>query len=137
MIPLRALGATRAAIGLAWLAALATDQATAGAALPKAGRIAATALAVRDVAQGALLVSRPRPRSVEAGAIVDALHGLSMLPVIALAPGYRSAATVSAATAAGWVACAALALHGPTTRCTSSLGPRSARARCSRGSAGA
>ena len=108
---LRTLGAVRAAVGAAWLVGLASDRASAGAALPPAGRLAAAVLAVRDLAQGALLVHRPEPFSAEAGAAVDALHGLSMVPVVALAPRYRVAASVSAAAAAAWVGCAALVLH--------------------------
>lgn len=111
---LRTLGAVRAGVGVAWLAALATDRATAGATLPRAGRLAAGALAVRDLAQGALLVTRPEPNTAEAGAAVDTLHGLSMVPVVAFAPRYRLAASVSAVTAAAWVGCALLALHEPT-----------------------
>lgn len=113
---LRTLGVVRAALGAVWLAGLLADRATAGATLPRAGRVAATALAIRDLAQGALLATRPRRTSAEAGAVVDALHGLSMLPVIALAPRYRTAASVSAATAAAWVGSAALAVHGKSAR---------------------
>jgi hypothetical protein len=110
-VRLRALGGVRAALGATWLVALAADKAAAGAALPRAGRLAALALAVRDLAQGALLVARPRRGSAEAGAVVDVLHGMSMLPVIAFVPRYRTAAAVSATTAAGWVGLAALTLH--------------------------
>jgi hypothetical protein len=111
--PIRALGAARIGVGCLWLAALATDQAAAGATLPRAGRLAATALAVRDIAQGSLLVSDPRRRSAEAGAVIDGLHAASMLPVVALVPRYRTAAALSAGAAVTWVAAAAWALRGP------------------------
>ena len=105
--PIRALGAARIVVGGLWLAALAADKAAAGAALPRAGRVAAVALAVRDVAQGALLVSDPRPGSAQAGAVIDCLHAASMLPVVALAPRYRTAAALSAGAATAWAAAAA------------------------------
>ena len=111
--PIRALGAARIAVGGLWLAALATDRATAGASLPPAGRLAAIALAGRDVAQGALLVSDPRRRSALAGAVIDGLHAASMLPVVALAPRYRTPAAVSAGVAVAWMAAAAWALREP------------------------
>ena len=109
--PIRALGAARIAVGGLWLAALATDRAAAGATLPRAGRLAAIALAGRDLAQGALLVSDPRRRSAQAGAVIDGLHAASMLPVVALVPRYRTPAAVSAGAAIGWVAAAAWALR--------------------------
>lgn len=100
---LQVLGAVRVGIGAAWAVGLVTGRASAGGTLPGAGRLAAGALAARDLAQGALLVARPKPASAEAGAVVDVLHGLSMLPVLALAPRYRLAASVSLAVAAAWV----------------------------------
>ena len=48
--PIRALGAARIAVGGLWLATLAADWAAAGASLPRSGRLAAIALAGRDVA---------------------------------------------------------------------------------------
>jgi hypothetical protein len=110
--PIRALGVARIGVGCLWLAALVTDQAAAGAALPRAGRLAATALAVRDIAQGALLTADPQRRSAETGAVVDCLHAASMLPVVALVPRYRTAAAVSAGAAVTWIAAAAWALRG-------------------------
>jgi hypothetical protein len=107
---LRGLGAARFAVGGCWLAALGAHQAAAGATLPKAGRLAATALALRDVAQGALLVVEPRQGSAQAGAVIDVLHLTSMLPVIALVPRYRVPAAVSATAAALWCAAAVWAL---------------------------
>jgi len=104
--PIRVLGATRIAVGGLWLAGLATDRRAVGASLPRAGRLAALALAGRDIAQGALLVSDPRQRSAQAGAVIDGLHAASMLPVVALVPRYRKPAAVSAGVAIAWVAAA-------------------------------
>ena len=109
--PIRAVGAARVAVGGLWLVGLAADKATAGAALPRAGRVAAFALALRDIAQGALLVSDPRRRAAEAGAVIDGLHAASMLPVVAFVPRYRTAAALSAAAAAAWVAAAGWAVR--------------------------
>jgi len=108
--PISALGATRIAVGGLWLAALAADRAAAGATLPPAGRLVAIALAGRDIAQGALLVSNPRSRTALAGAVIDGLHAASMLPVAALVPRYRTPAAVSAGAAVAWVGAAAWAL---------------------------
>lgn len=114
----RLLGAVRVAVGAGWLVGLVTGARVTGGSLPALGRTAAVALAVRDLAQGGLLLARPEPASVEAGAVVDVLHAVSMLPVAAASPRYRTAATVSAAVAAGWVGAAALALAAelPTRR---------------------
>jgi hypothetical protein len=114
---LRGFGLARVAVGAVWLAGLAAGRAEAGASLPAAGRAAATALAVRDLAQGSWLVVRPRPAAVEAGAVIDVLHGLSMLPLVVLAPGYRTAAAVSAGAATGW-AMAAVLLTRPQVQST-------------------
>lgn len=103
---LQVLGAVRVGVGAAWGLGLAARHPAAGGRLPRLGRVAAAVLALRDVAQGGLLVSRPLPAAAEAGAVVDVLHGLSMLPVVALAPRYRMAAAVSAAGAATWAATA-------------------------------
>jgi hypothetical protein len=99
---LRGLGAARVTVGTLWLAGLATGRSEAGAGLPTAGRAAATVLAVRDLVQGSWLVVRPVPPAAEAGAVIDVLHGLSMLPLVVLAPRYRKAAAVSAGAASGW-----------------------------------
>ncbi len=99
---LRGLGLGRVAVGTLWLAGLATGRPVAGAGLPTAGRAAATVLAVRDLVQGSWLVLQPGPTAAEAGAVIDVLHGVSMLPLVVLAPRYRKAAAVSAGTATGW-----------------------------------
>ncbi len=110
---LRGLGLARMAVGTLWLVGLATGRPEAGARLPAAGRAAATALAVRDLAQGSWLVVVPRPSAAEAGAVIDVLHGLSMLPLVVLAPRYRTAAAVSAGAATGWALAAAVLLSRP------------------------
>ena len=107
---LQVLGAVRVGVGAAWGLGLVAGHPAAGGRLPPVGRGAAAVLAVRDLAQGALLLARPRPAAAEAGAAVDVLHGLSMLPVVALAPRYRVAAAASAAAATAWVGAAALVL---------------------------
>jgi hypothetical protein len=119
---LRGLGLARVAVGTLWLAGLAAGRPSAGANLPVAGRVAATALAVRDLAQGSWLVLQPRPEAAETGAVIDVLHGLSMLPLLAFAPRYRTAAAASAGAATGWALAAAWLLSWPqisvvTSRC--------------------
>jgi hypothetical protein len=99
---LRGLGVARVAVGTLWLAGLATGRPEAGAELPTAGRAAASVLAVRDLVQGSWLVVQPGPPAAGAGAVIDVLHGLSMLPLAVLAPRYRKAAAVSAGAATGW-----------------------------------
>jgi hypothetical protein len=106
----RGLGLARVAVGTLWLAGLAAGRPSAGANLPVAGRVAATALAVRDLAQGSWLVLQPRAAAAEAGAVIDVLHGLSMLPLIVLAPRYRTAAAASAGAATAWALAAATLL---------------------------
>jgi hypothetical protein len=108
---LRTLGWVRVAVGGAWLGCLAAGRPAAGATLPRLGRTAAVALALRDIAQGALLVAEPRPSSAEAGAVIDVLHATSMLPVVAFAPRYRRAAATSAAVAAAWAGAGAWVLQ--------------------------
>jgi hypothetical protein len=115
---LRNLGLARAAVGTLWLAGLASGRPEAGGRLPTAGRAAATALAVRDLVQGSWLVVQPRPAAAEAGAVIDVMHGLSMLPVVVLAPRYRAAAAVSAAAATGWAVATAVLLHGSQPQTT-------------------
>ena len=110
---LRGLGLARVAVGTLWLAGLASGRPLAGANLPMAGRAAATALAVRDLAQGSWLVLQPQPSAAETGAVIDVLHGLSMLPLLAFAPRYRTAAAVSAGAAAGWALAATVLLSRP------------------------
>ena len=110
---LRGLGLARVAVGTLWLAGLATGRPEAGARLPTAGRTAATALAVRDLAQGSWLVVQPGPPAAEAGAAIDVLHGISMLPLVVLAPRYRKAAAVSTGAATGWALAAAWLLTRP------------------------
>jgi hypothetical protein len=110
---LRAFGAARAAVGGVCLVGLVAGRRAAGAGLPRAGRVAAGVLAVRDLAQGVALVARPERPVAEAGAFVDVLHAMSMLPVVAFARRYRVAAAVSTSEAAGWTWLALLALQPP------------------------
>jgi hypothetical protein len=110
---LRALGFARAAVGGLSLVGLAAGRRAAGAGLPRAGRVAAGVLAVRDLLQGAALVARPERPVAEAGAAVDVLHALSMLPVVAFARRYRIAAAVSTSEAASWTWLTKLALQPP------------------------
>ena len=119
---LRALGAARAAVGGVCLIGLVAGRRAAGAGLPRAGRVAAAVLAVRDLAQGAALVARPERAVAEAGAALDALHAVSMLPVVAFARRYRVAAAVSTAEAAGWIWLSMLALQPPGRHRGGSLG---------------
>lgn len=101
---LRVLGVARAAFGGLSLLALSRPDRVARAGLLPMAVTAARALAVRDLAQGALLVSRPDRPIARVGSAIDALHASSMLPVVGLAPRYRRAATISALTALAWVA---------------------------------
>ena len=119
---LRGLGLARVVVGTVWLAGLAAGRPSAGASLPAAGRAAATALAVRDLAQGSWLVAQPRPGAAEAGAVIDVLHGLSMLPLVVLAPRYRTAAAVSAGASTGWALAAAWLLSRPQISAVTSRG---------------
>jgi hypothetical protein len=110
---LRALGVARTAVGGLCLIGLAAGRPTAGAGLPRAGRLAAGVLAVRDLVQGSALVVRPDRPVAEAGAAVDVLHAVSMLPVVAFARRYRVAAALSTSEAVGWTWLALLALQPP------------------------
>lgn len=107
----RTFGIVRAGVGSLWLAGFVADQAVSGARLPRAGRIAAVVLAARDLTQGGLLAASPRRTAVEVGAVVDVLHGLSMLPVVAFLPKYRKPAMISAIVAASWAGAAAALLQ--------------------------
>jgi hypothetical protein len=109
---LQLLGAARVGVGAAWALGLLSGARAAGGTLPRTGRTAAGALAVRDLAQGAMLLRAPEPASVEAGAAIDVLHALSMLPVVAVSSRYRRAAAVSALVATGWVGLAAYVTSG-------------------------
>jgi hypothetical protein len=113
---LQVLGAVRLGVGAAWALGLAAGHPAAGGRLPRAARMAAGALALRDLTQGALLVRRPDPAAAEAGAVVDVLHAVSIMPVLVLAPRYRRAAAVSAGAAIGWVGLAAVAVGGASGR---------------------
>ncbi|MGZ4591940.1 MAG: hypothetical protein ACXV2H_04650 [Actinomycetes bacterium] len=111
---LRALGWGRLAFGALSLLALGRRDVVHRADLPPLAVLAARALAVRDLSQGALLVSRPEPAMARVGTVIDVLHASSMLPVVALAPSYRRAAAVSAGVAAAWVGLSEAALRRGT-----------------------
>lgn len=102
---LRRLGLARCAVGGLSLLALGRRQRV-GSRLPRVAVVAGHVLAVRDLAQGAMLVNAPEARTARLGATIDTLHGLSMLPVITSVPRLRRPALVSALTAAAWVSCA-------------------------------
>ena len=122
---LRALGIARAAVGGLCLIGLVAGRPATGAGLPRAGRVAAAVLAGRDLVQGGALVVRPERPVAEAGAFVDVLHAVSMLPVVVFARRYRIAAAVSTSEAAGWTWLALLALQPPGRHRSGSVGGRS------------
>lgn len=103
---LRRLGLARCAVGGLSLLALGRRHRVGTGRLPRVAVVAGRVLAVRDVAQGAMLVNAPEARTARLGATIDTLHGLSMLPVITSVPRLRRPALVSALTAAAWVSCA-------------------------------
>lgn len=97
----RALGI--AEIGLGAVLAVRSARVAAAAAgpggQPAPGRLVAV-LGLRSLAQGAVTAAVPRWSVLTGGALVDATHAASMLPVVAVSPKYRRAAAISAAVAA-------------------------------------
>lgn len=73
---------------------------------------AARVLAVREVAQGALLTARPHRTTVLVGAAVDGVHATSMLALAAALPRYRRVALVSGAFAGADLLIGARLLEG-------------------------
>lgn len=73
------------------------------------------ALGARQVLQHGVLLATRQRWVADAGAVVDGLHALSMLPVTR-SPRYGRAALVSGATAAGSGALTAVLAHGPSAR---------------------
>ena len=61
-------------------------------------------LGLRQAVQGAVGTINPTSEVLWAGAVVDALHALSLVPIIACSSRYRAAAGASAAMAATAVA---------------------------------
>src|SRR5947209_18128410 len=95
------LGATRAAYGIALLAAprRALGGPRLGADEPGAV-VFARLLGTRQLAEAALLARHPARRLLLAGAAVDAAHAASMLALCALSPRRRRLAVASAASGA-------------------------------------
>jgi hypothetical protein len=56
-------------------------------------------LGARSVLQGVVTAVAPQPSVLTAGAVVDATHALSMVPVILASSRYRRVAAVSTAVA--------------------------------------
>ena len=110
---LRGVGVGRVFVGVATLLAAGRDGVPIFDSLPPRPAVAAArVLAVRDLVQGAALVLSPEDRVLHVartGSAIDALHAASMLPLIVFAPRYRSAATLSAASALTWIAVTAIA----------------------------
>lgn len=75
-----------------------TRAVAAGDPQPPAGIV--RVLGARLLAQGLIQFLRPRRQIVLTGIAVDGLHAASMIPIIALVPGYRRTAAASAAEAA-------------------------------------
>ena len=67
------------------------------------GRVVARVLGMRLLVQGAAVGLSGSPTAIEAGGVVDALHGLSMLVVAVRYPRWRRAAAVNAVCAGGAV----------------------------------
>ena len=66
-------------------------------------------LGARQVVQAGLALAFPAESLLALGVGVDALHALSMVPVVAAAPRWRRPALVSGLTAAAFAAAGALA----------------------------
>jgi hypothetical protein len=79
---------------------------------PRAAVLAARALGLRDVAQGAALALRPDRRTLDVGNAVDGLHALSMLTLAVADRRHRRLALVAAAQAVAELL-ATRALTGP------------------------
>lgn len=109
---LRGVGVGRLFVGALGLAMVSRDDVPMLAHLPPRAIAAARLLALRDLAEGAALVFTPENRVASAARIastVDAVHAASMLALIFCSRRYRSAATLSAASALAWIAVAAVA----------------------------
>ena len=66
-------------------------------------------LGARYLAQGVAQVAWPRPAVLQASAVVDSLHALSMVALAAASPTYRRSASISASVAIGGATANALA----------------------------
>jgi hypothetical protein len=99
-------------MGVATLLAAGRDDVPIFDSVPRPAVAAARVLAVRDLMQGAALALLPEDhvrQAARTGSAIDALHAASMLPMIVFAPRYRSAATLSAASALTWIVVTAIA----------------------------
>ena len=96
-----AVDAVRAGYGVALLAA---PGAVSRAPVDARAAAIARVLGGRHLAQAAVLAAHPSPRWRAAGALVDALHGASMIAVARAAPRYRRLAIDQAWTAAAFAA---------------------------------
>lgn len=65
-------------------------------------------LGLRLALQGVVLASHPTRRALTAGAVVDAVHGASMIALLVVAPRHRSAAAAGLVPAAASLAGAAM-----------------------------
>jgi hypothetical protein len=94
---------------MAWALACAAAPRTVGVGfgLDPSDRLGTTTLrvlGVRELVQSAVTLAAPRPAVVRAGAVIDALHVLSMLPVAVASRRYRRPALTSAAATTAWAA---------------------------------
>ena len=97
----RLLGAAQAVLG--WLLITRPEQLAAMSAGPKgkrAPRWLVRVLGLRSLIQGVITAVRPTDTVLAGGALVDATHAVSMLPLIVSSPRYRRAAAISTLTAA-------------------------------------
>jgi hypothetical protein len=90
----RLIGAASAVLGMTLVAipGRIRDQVSVGGSLP-AGWV--RLLGARYLAQGLAEIARPQPAVLEASAVVDGLHALSMVALFAAAPTYRRSASLS------------------------------------------
>ncbi len=107
-VPARGLGVIQVAVGVAMVAAPARLAGLAAGGGAVAPTLIVRVLGGREIAQGVLTVVRPSRDTLGLGAVVDALHLTSMVP-LALVPRWRRTALASGGLAA---ACAAAGLAG-------------------------
>lgn len=97
----RLLGVCQLAVGVALT--VRPEQTAASAAGPHGRAVPAwlvRTLGVRSLVQGVVTIVRPHSTVLTVGALVDATHAASMIPVVAFSPPHRRAASVSAVAAA-------------------------------------
>ena len=91
------LGVAQAAAGLALVARPQAVYGALGAPDSRAGRRVARVLGARQVGQGFAVALNHNRQMIQAGGAVDALHALSMLPIVLSGSRWRRAAAASAA----------------------------------------